>query len=119
MLEFLEEFLLHAHVVVGDCEHGDSIGAGGLVSPASIPRDRCAAPKQFFLQEDESRLRVLQGPLMSPDLRKHRTRVKVGICRVLHPRALFGATRHRKNNSGEETAVGTYTVEVAPIECCS
>lgn len=92
MLELLEELLLHAHIVVGDRQHGNSIGTGGLISPPSTPRDRCATPKQFFLQKDERRLRVLQGPLMSPDLRKHCARVKVGICRVLDARALFVPT---------------------------
>ena len=79
MLELLEKFLLYAHVVIGDRQHGDSIGAGGLVSsfPPATPGlcDRCAAPKQFFLQEDERRLRVFQGPLVSPDLREYRTGV--------------------------------------------
>lgn len=92
MLKLLEKLLLHAHVVVGDGQHGDSIRTRGLV-PAfpSSARNRGPAPKQLFLQENERRLGVLQGSLMPPDLRKHRACVEVGVSRVLYPRSLLGS----------------------------
>lgn len=63
MLKLLQELLLHAHIVIGDRQHSDSISTRGWVSwsPTSTASrvDCCAAPKQLFLKEDECRLGVL------------------------------------------------------------
>lgn len=66
VFELLEELLFHAHVVVSDCQDGDSVRARGLIGAVAF--DPAMSAEEFLLKEDERRLGVLQCALVSPDL---------------------------------------------------
>lgn len=82
MLELSEEFLLHAHIVVGDGQNGDSVGARRLFVAGA--HDSVVRPEELLLKQNQRGLGVLQGALMSPDLRQDSASVEVRVCRIFN-----------------------------------